>query len=92
MHYHRLGKLNYCVRDGNRCGLSDMFTGKEPDGPVDPPGSVVALVIWHCSRQHDGQSSDGREAWKLLDRSTVDHILESPGLKWSSFRPLVLVS
>ena len=28
-HYHRLGKLNYCVRDGNRCGLSDNFTGKQ---------------------------------------------------------------
>lgn len=24
VHYHRLGKLNYCVRDGNRWDLSDM--------------------------------------------------------------------
>src|SRR5262245_59156518 len=30
LHYHRLGKLNYCVRDGNRCFLSDMVTGKAP--------------------------------------------------------------
>ena len=28
-HYHRLGKLNYRVRDGNGCGLSDMVTGKK---------------------------------------------------------------
>ena len=28
LHYHRLEKLNYCVRDGNRCGLSDIVTGK----------------------------------------------------------------
>ena len=30
LHYHRLRKLNYCVRDGNRCVLSDMVTGKGP--------------------------------------------------------------
>ena len=23
-----VGKLNFCVRDGNRCGLSAMTTGK----------------------------------------------------------------
>src|SRR5262245_21624361 len=34
LHYHRLGKLNYCVRYGNRCGLSDMVTGKSADRPV----------------------------------------------------------
>jgi hypothetical protein len=28
MHYHRLRKLDYCVRDGNRYDLSDMVTGK----------------------------------------------------------------
>jgi hypothetical protein len=28
MHYHRLRKLNCCVRDGNRCDLSDMVAGK----------------------------------------------------------------
>ncbi len=28
-YYHRLGKLNYRVRDGNGCGLSDMVTGKK---------------------------------------------------------------
>lgn len=27
-HYHRLGKLNYCVRDGNRCGLSNMVSAR----------------------------------------------------------------
>ena len=27
-HYHRLGKLNYRVRDGNGCDLSDIVTGK----------------------------------------------------------------
>ena len=26
-YYHRLRKLNYCIRDGNRCDLSDIFTG-----------------------------------------------------------------
>ena len=30
-HYHRLGKLNCCVRDGNRCVLSDLITGKSHD-------------------------------------------------------------
>src|SRR5437667_107830 len=34
LHYHRLRKLNFCVRYGNRCGLSDMVTGKDRDGPV----------------------------------------------------------
>ncbi len=28
-YYHRLRKLNYRVRNGNGCGLSDMVTGKE---------------------------------------------------------------
>ena len=28
MHYHRLGKLDFCVRDGNRYDLSNMVTGK----------------------------------------------------------------
>ena len=28
-HYHRLAVLNFCVRDGNRCGHYDMFTGKK---------------------------------------------------------------
>ena len=28
-HYHRLRKLDFCVRDGNRYDLSDMVTGKE---------------------------------------------------------------
>lgn len=27
-HYHRLGKLNFCVRYGNRCDLSDIVTRK----------------------------------------------------------------
>ncbi len=27
-HYHRLRKLDFCVRDGNRYNLSDMVTGK----------------------------------------------------------------
>ena len=28
-YYHRLRKLNYRVRNGNGCGLSNMVTGKE---------------------------------------------------------------
>ncbi len=28
MHYHRLGKLNYRVRDGNGCDLYDMVAGR----------------------------------------------------------------
>ena len=35
-HYHRLGKLNGRVRDGNGCFLSDMVTGKKPLGRSDP--------------------------------------------------------
>lgn len=27
-HYHRLWKLNYCVRNGNRCFLPDMVAKK----------------------------------------------------------------
>ena len=27
-HYHRRRKLNYCVRNGNRCGLSALVTGR----------------------------------------------------------------
>jgi hypothetical protein len=29
-HYHRPGKLNGCVRDGNRCFLSGMVARKGP--------------------------------------------------------------
>ena len=31
-YYHRLGKLNYRVRDGNGCDLYDMFAGRSPAG------------------------------------------------------------
>ena len=45
-HYHRLGKLNYCVRDGNRCGLSDMVTGKIPKrAGKDSPGRILLLGL-----------------------------------------------
>jgi hypothetical protein len=27
-YYHRLGVLNYCVRDGNRCDHYDMVAGR----------------------------------------------------------------
>ena len=30
--YHRQDELHFCVRDGNRCGLSDMVTGKNTAG------------------------------------------------------------
>ena len=36
--YHRLRKLNYRVRNGNGCDLSNMFTGKEPVPPVGGHG------------------------------------------------------
>ena len=38
-HYHRLRKLNYRVRNGNGCGLSDMVTGKSPTGRSSPVGA-----------------------------------------------------
>ena len=36
-YYHRLRKLNYRVRDGNGCGLSDMVAGKGRGGRVSGP-------------------------------------------------------
>ncbi len=36
-HYHRLRKLNCCVRDGNRCDLSDMVAGKDLTAGIAPP-------------------------------------------------------
>ena len=54
-HYHRLGKLNYCVRDGNRCGLSDMVAGKKPTGSV----RTSRLTICGCGYQWQ-PIADGR--------------------------------
>ena len=47
-YYHRLGKLNYRVRDGNGCGLSDKVTGKRRTVRLGtgPPG---LLVKWGLS-------------------------------------------
>ena len=49
-YYHRLWKLNYRVRDGNGCDLSDMFTGKFPYMP--PRRHVVrGRGNWHAPSQ-----------------------------------------
>ena len=40
-HYHRPEKLNYCVRDGNRCDLSGMVAKESP-----LRSSSEALIIW----------------------------------------------
>ena len=42
MHYHRLRKLNCCVRDGNRCDLSDMVAGR-PDAEFF---ADIRPVVW----------------------------------------------
>ena len=59
-HYHRLGKLNYCVRDGNRCDLSDMVAGKKRAGRSGP----AALVVGCC------EVSRQRRAWRYSDAVT----------------------
>ena len=40
IHYHRLAKLNYCVRDGNRCDLCDIVTGRSLRGVETRSGQV----------------------------------------------------
>ena len=42
-HYHRLRKLNYCVRDGNRCAFRKWSPGESCRGgsPLQPLWSVT---------------------------------------------------
>src|SRR6056297_1957534 len=56
MHYHRLRKLNFCVRDGNRCDLSDMVAGKTTGGIFRPTGRRL------FGRSHCGS------VWTVLER------------------------
>ena len=44
-HYHRLRKLNCCVRDGNRCDLSDKFTGMTSPRVFHLSKAVCCLVV-----------------------------------------------
>ena len=51
LHYHRLRKLNYCVRDGNRCGLSDVVTGNGTAAGKDCRTLIQRLLgRWHQVR------------------------------------------
>src|SRR5436189_2698378 len=51
LHYHRLRKLNYCVRDGNRCGLSDVVTGNDTAAGKDCRTLYIRLLgKWHQVR------------------------------------------
>jgi hypothetical protein len=43
-YYHRLRKLNYRVRNGNGCDLSDMVAGKERTGRTVRTGPLGAVV------------------------------------------------
>ena len=49
LQYHRRVKLNFCVRDGNRCDLDPIVTDKSP--PQWRPGkgtnNHVAFVVVH---------------------------------------------
>ena len=47
VHYHRLGKLNYCVRDGNRWDLSDMVAKRLREGyfAQHAAGCLVMAVL-----------------------------------------------
>ena len=48
-HYHRLGKLNFCVRDGNRWDLSDMVAKDLAGGVSHLQGRLICcLVMWRC--------------------------------------------
>ena len=53
-HYHRPGKLNYCVRDGNRCDLSGMVAKESP-----LRSSSEALIVWmvNLAKQEWGTGS-----------------------------------
>ena len=48
VHYHRLGKLNYCVRDGNRWDLSDMVAKGLREGYF-AQHAASCLVNWQLS-------------------------------------------
>ncbi len=63
-YYHRLRELNYRVRNGNGCGLSNMVTGKEPAGRSNPR--------WPCSRQRLDERIAADAAGRLLGRVVAE--------------------
>ena len=78
LHYHRLGKLNYCVRYGNRCFLSDIVTGKYPSGPVKArPGKFVV-------------GPDGCVPYVLAFQPLIRELLVTTPLRSKSLRPKIL--
>ena len=63
-HYHRLGKLNYRVRDGNGCGLSEIVTGKKQAAPLETPSAWWLCLEW----ERPGEPFDGKGACRRPNR------------------------
>lgn len=79
LHYHRLGKLNYCVRDGNRCGLYDKVTGNYLAAPLSTAKHYNFVV------DVDGIIFSSQTSNYRSSRESVEYM-------WPSVRPLVPVS
>ena len=59
-HYHRPGKLNGCVRDGNRCFLSGMVARK--GSPHGQARRTWIFLVWLQEWRGDRRDEPGRLA------------------------------
>lgn len=90
-YYHRLGKLNYRVRDGNGCGLSEMVTGKKQAAPVRR--RLLGLCLkWERSGEQAGMPASRRRSRPPGGLGILHALWRSVEYMWPSIRPLVSVS